>query len=31
MIKSQNKYDEQLNMQGFEFSLDVRNRIANVK
>lgn len=30
MIKSQANYDEKLNMQGFEFSLEVRNRIANV-
>lgn len=29
MIKSQ-EIDEKLNMQGFEFSLEVRNRIANV-
>lgn len=30
MIKSQANYDEKLNMHRFDFSLEVRNRIANV-
>lgn len=30
MIKSQANYDEQLNMQGYEFSLEVKKKIAYI-